>query len=527
MKKQLLLGAFLMASMFTAKAQLSEDFEGTAFPPEGWTVETTNPDATWERFTGNNSIGGTGSAGVGYDFDQDESLISPSFNLAGANPVLTFNILMGYTWGVNPNNNYDVIVSVSNDGGTSWDQVWDESELGVFTDYDIIPVTVQLAAYSGDDIKIKFEYVGNDGDVLIIDDIAVVACAVPSGFSYLDPAPSLTAVNIGWDAPAGSPEGYQFEYGPRGFTQGGAGSMIINPTLPAANLTDLDPSTIYDFYVRTHCGGDDYSEWIGPVSFATLFDAVTPPYNTSFEENNLDFVGWIDGTDPDAGVEPWGVNVAVEGDATVQDGANSLFTFAPTNLDSNAWLLSRGINLTGGSQVTVSFWARNLLGQGATGSASYNLTVGNAQNAAAQTTNIATENDLSSTTFVQKTYTFSPATSGVYYFGINNISPSNPNAQVLLVDNFSVTEILGTKDVLASQLSIFPNPATNVINITNADNILVNGVVIADLNGRTVKSAKFDGVAEAQVNISDLANGMYMMTVSSDKGTMTKKIVKN
>lgn len=98
----------------------------------------------------------------------------------------------------------------------------------------------------------------------------------------------------------------------------------------------------------------------------------------------------------------------------------------------------------------------------------------------------------------------------------------------LYIDDVVVTtSTLGVNSNLASQFSVFPNPATNVININNADNILVNGVEIIDINGRTVKSAKFDGVSNAQINISDLATGMYMMNIASDKGTTTKKIVKN
>jgi len=97
----------------------------------------------------------------------------------------------------------------------------------------------------------------------------------------------------------------------------------------------------------------------------------------------------------------------------------------------------------------------------------------------------------------------------------------------LYIDNLVLDTTASTNDVLASKFSVYPNPANNVINIANAENILVNGVVISDLNGRTVKNVSFDGVAEAQINVSDLASGMYMMTVSSDKGTMTKKIVKN
>lgn len=98
----------------------------------------------------------------------------------------------------------------------------------------------------------------------------------------------------------------------------------------------------------------------------------------------------------------------------------------------------------------------------------------------------------------------------------------------LLLDDIVVSSgVAGVKENLLSSLSIFPNPTNGVVTIANNENILVNGVTVADLNGRTVKTANFAGVSEAQVNISDLSTGIYMMTVSSDKGTLTKKIVKN
>lgn len=98
----------------------------------------------------------------------------------------------------------------------------------------------------------------------------------------------------------------------------------------------------------------------------------------------------------------------------------------------------------------------------------------------------------------------------------------------LVFDDIVVTEgVMGTDSHLASTFSVYPNPATNVVNVVNAENILVNDITVTDLNGRTVKSAKFNGVADAQVNVSDLAAGVYMVTISSDKGATTKKIVKN
>jgi len=110
--------------------------------------------------------------------------------------------------------------------------------------------------------------------------------------------------------------------------------------------------------------------------------------------------------------------------------------------------------------------------------------------------------------------------------GIHNVGVDH---YMFLVDDFSVTTTgtVSVKDVLASKFSVSPNPATNVININNAENILVNNVAILDINGRTVNSSSFDGVASAQINISNLASGIYMMNISSDRGTISKKIVKN
>lgn len=102
------------------------------------------------------------------------------------------------------------------------------------------------------------------------------------------------------------------------------------------------------------------------------------------------------------------------------------------------------------------------------------------------------------------------------------------NGFLFLLDDVAVTSATaGVNDVFASKFSVYPNPANDVITIANAENMLVNGVKITDLKGRVVKEAKLAGTVEAQISISDLASGMYMVTVSSDKGTATKKIIKN
>ncbi|MFD2602816.1 T9SS type A sorting domain-containing protein [Flavobacterium suzhouense] len=100
---------------------------------------------------------------------------------------------------------------------------------------------------------------------------------------------------------------------------------------------------------------------------------------------------------------------------------------------------------------------------------------------------------------------------------------------VMLLDNIKVVSdgVAGLSDNFASKLSVYPNPADNILNVSNNENILISNISIADLNGRTVKSVSFDGVSNASVNIADLASGMYMMNITSDKGMTTKKIMKN
>lgn len=94
------------------------------------------------------------------------------------------------------------------------------------------------------------------------------------------------------------------------------------------------------------------------------------------------------------------------------------------------------------------------------------------------------------------------------------------------IDN--IRFIAGTASVKPTTevaVSVFPNPSNSIVNIANVEGL--NSVALVDLNGRTVKNVSFNATSQAQVNISDLANGVYMMTINSDKGAVTKKIVKN
>jgi len=65
---------------FTGFGQLlQEKFEGTTFPPSGWTINQSNPTNTWVQIAGVNGWGTGKAAAVEYDpslIFQDEWLIS-------------------------------------------------------------------------------------------------------------------------------------------------------------------------------------------------------------------------------------------------------------------------------------------------------------------------------------------------------------------------------------------------------------------------------------------------------------------
>ena len=109
----------------------------------------------------------------------------------------------------------------------------------------------------------------------------------------------------------------------------------------------------------------------------------------------------------------------------------------------------------------------------------------------------------------------------------------NTSSTLALYDSYLV--IAAATDALldveqvqpTTAFAVFPNPATNVINVNNKDNAPISSITFSDLNGRIVKQNAFNNESQVQMNISELSSGVYMMNITSKEGTTTKKIVKN
>lgn len=80
--------------------------------------------------------------------------------------------------------------------------------------------------------------------------------------------------------------------------------------------------------------------------------------------------------------------------------------------------------------------------------------------------------------------------------------------------------------LLEDSISIIPNPSNGNVIIKNAG-ITLQKAVVTDLNGRVVVSYDFEDITgnqDLEMN-SKLSSGMYIMTISSDKAQVTKKLI--
>lgn len=127
----------------------------------------------------------------------------------------------------------------------------------------------------------------------------------------------------------------------------------------------------------------------------------------------------------------------------------------------------------------------------------------------------ATTETLSLTAYAEKTVSL-----------IFRLHDSLGNTFLLIDDVTVVSGVLASDGFTSAQFAVYPNPATNVLNIEAPQGALINNVTIADMNGRIIAQNTFDSLAAATVDIGRFTAGTYIMSVSSDKGIITKKIVK-
>jgi hypothetical protein len=75
-------------------------------------------------------------------------------------------------------------------------------------------------------------------------------------------------------------------------------------------------------------------------------------------------------------------------------------------------------------------------------------------------------------------------------------------------------------------MMIYPNPASDYLNLKLKDQVKITSVGLTDITGRLVKSLKNITDAEITIELQDLPNGMYYLQLANEKGiTAIRKVI--
>lgn len=95
---------------------------------------------------------------------------------------------------------------------------------------------------------------------------------------------------------------------------------------------------------------------------------------------------------------------------------------------------------------------------------------------------------------------------------IIGITPDNPIA-------LGVTET-----ITATESAIYPNPAKDVLHV-DLKGINTTSISLADMQGRTLKTITPANKTLVTIHVSDLSAGIYILSVQTERGVTTKKVV--
>lgn len=341
--------------------------------------------------------------------------------------------------------------------------------------------------------------------------------------------PTLNGADLMWTAPSTAPAGgYEIYYStsatpPTASTVLDATNSFTSATV-GMTTTGMASATTYYVWVRSVCSATEKGAWSNMATFSTLCNATTVPYELNFNNAAVPAL-------PACGIVAnggTGNNWTTAATPTDSSGFNSQvlrYAYHSTQA-ADAWFFTQGINMTAGTTYYISYKYGNnstfyeekmkvAVGNGASPSA---MLPANGGTQIADYPSIMTGQAVS-----VNNLTFTPTTSGVYYVGFH--AYSDANEYYLYLDDIQVTaSALSTSEIKADakDVRVYPNPFTDVINISDAKDL--RSVSVIDASGRMVKTI---ASPQAQIRLGDLKSGLYILKLDYKDGTVkTVKVIK-
>lgn len=97
------------------------------------------------------------------------------------------------------------------------------------------------------------------------------------------------------------------------------------------------------------------------------------------------------------------------------------------------------------------------------------------------------------------------------------------------VENCNISSASDTPEDTLNEISVYPNPSAGVLNISTGSTQKELNLVLISSSGRIVYSDKMnigqDGGISKQIDLSNLAKGIYFVRLSNASQNIVKKII--
>ncbi len=495
-----------------------ENFDSGTFPPIGWQEYHSGVDALTDSNIRAYSV--PNSSVFDDAFGVDTSWLVTSVVNIPSNGELTF-------W---QNQNYDSYyiyhgIWISLVGGNPSNGSYIELDsLGAGTEDTWEKITLDLSAYTGQNVYIAFKYIGDFADEWHVDNVMIDSAGALGCTSPLNITDSTTGSDsaiLKW-TPLGGELYWKIEYGLTGFTLGTGSFVYAN--VPYKDMQNLQPNTTYDFYIQAFCSSTDSSAFSPVFSLTTECSSngnMVLPFQEGFENSSIPSIpcGWYR-LDVNSDTNFW-----ITDTTNPNTGNQSAFiSYSAPGINQNDWLYTPAYNVLDTTKLYVfgfSYASRS-------GSAfpeklavhSTKIKDGTSiQHTFFEDTAILTNNIYKDTSF-----TFKFNDTGKHYFGFHLFS--NPDQWNFMLDDVFFREkgSIGIKEIDIDNIIIYPNPTKSQLHFRNNTKII--NYSIYDVSGKKLEHVILNS-KKGELSLETYKKGIYFIVFMINSQSITKQIIKH
>lgn len=349
---------------------------------------------------------------------------------------------------------------------------------------------------------------------------------------------SYDTATVSWTASTSNPSsGYEYYLATTNTDPVETTTGTAVPTGTSVGLNTLLANTTYYVWIRSVCSGSDKSTWTNLISFTTpCVSEAAPTANQTFETYLPEC--WYEATGaltasmtptPSAGF--WSSESGFRNTGSNKAVRINLYG-GTTATPDNDWLISNSIDLgstPGQYRVTYNYALTSFLGttpQTTLGTHTVKVIVSTDNGATWSNSNVI--KTFAGTTYYSTGHVVTidlTAYSGVVKIAfLATTTSQTPNID-FHIDDFGVEPIppLSTPSFDSENFKAYPNPVKNFLDLSYTKEI--SEVAIFNLIGQKVLSATVNAT-EGQIDMSDFAQGTYLVKVTVDNQVKTIKVIK-